>query len=388
MMSFSNISCLSKALSIGEYAVHKELFRRQFLKAGVGFIAGTGSAFLFNDFAAVLAQSTGQRDWRFCRKCQAIFFDGVPNKGACKAGGAHEAAGFNFVLPHDVAETPTAQKNWRFCRKCQAMFFDGIPSKGSCAAGGAHEAAGLNFVLPHDVAETPTAQKNWRFCRKCQTMFFDGIPSKGSCAADGTHEAAGFNFVLPHETDYIGKVENYLKNPSVMQQVIKTIWNNAGRGITADQIQQAINGRRFAKGVSAGDAHANLGNIQSTWNGSSANQISARISIPGNNVEFKTTTNSIFGSFADPRFRAGFDLIINLIVSVSNTNNPIRIDQLNVQVQNGGIHGRNASGTIIETVADFFTGGGFSRQIISQINQNQDLRNKVAQAIRSTLNNI
>jgi hypothetical protein len=130
--------------------VHNDLFRRQFLKTGVGFIAGTGSAFLFSDFAAVLAQSTGQRDWRFCRKCQAIFFDGFPNKGPCKAGGAHEAAGFNFVLPHDVAETPTAQKNWRFCRKCQAMFFDGIPSKGSCAAGGAHEAAGFNFVLPHE----------------------------------------------------------------------------------------------------------------------------------------------------------------------------------------------------------------------------------------------
>jgi hypothetical protein len=368
--------------------VHNELFRRQFLKAGVGFIAGTGSAVLLSDFAAVLAQSTGQRDWRFCHKCAAIFFDGFPNKGSCKAGGAHESAGWNFVLPHDVPETPTAQKNWRFCHKCAVMFFDGSPKKGSCAAGGVHVPAGWNFVLPHDVPETPTAQKNWRFCHKCAVMFFDGSPNKGFCPAGGAHEPAGWNFVLSHETDYIGKVGNYLKNPSAMQQAIKSIWDKAGRGIAAEQIQRAINGKRFKKGVNAYNAHANLGNIQSTWNGNSADQISVQISIPGNDVEFKTTTPTIFGSYADPSFRVGFGLVINLTVSVTNTNNPIRIGQLDVQVQNGNVHGSNAVGTLIETVADFFTGGDFSRKIVSQINQDQDLKTKVAQAVTSTLNDI
>jgi hypothetical protein len=33
-----------------------ELFRRQFLKTGVGFIAGAGSTILFGDFSSVLAQ--------------------------------------------------------------------------------------------------------------------------------------------------------------------------------------------------------------------------------------------------------------------------------------------------------------------------------------------
>src|SRR6266702_3705168 len=41
------------------------------------------------------------------------------------------------------------QAAWRFCAKCEAMFFDGFPSKGVCAAGGPHQAAGFNFVLPH-----------------------------------------------------------------------------------------------------------------------------------------------------------------------------------------------------------------------------------------------
>jgi hypothetical protein len=87
----------------------------------------------------------------------ALFFDGRPEKGVCAAGGGHEAAGFNFVLAHDIPESPTKQGKWRFCVKCQEMFFDGFPlnpdgspNKGICAAGGGHEAAGFNFVLTHD----------------------------------------------------------------------------------------------------------------------------------------------------------------------------------------------------------------------------------------------
>jgi len=129
-----------------------------------------------------------------------MFFDGFPNKGVCAAGGPHQAAGFNFILPHDIQEIPTAQGAWRFCQNCEVIFFDGFPNKGVCAAGGVHQAPAPNFyVLPHDVPETPNAQGAWRFCNKCKCMFFDGFPNKGVCPGGGGHEAAGFNFVLPHD---------------------------------------------------------------------------------------------------------------------------------------------------------------------------------------------
>jgi hypothetical protein len=139
-----------------------------------------------------------QGHWRFCHKCNAMFFNGFPAKGLCAAGGGHEAQGFNFLLPHDVPENPKAQAHWRFCHKCSDMFFDGLPNKGKCKAGGGHAAQGFNFVLPHDVPATVTAQHSWRFCHKCNAMFFNGLPSKGSCPAGGPHDAQGFDFVLPH----------------------------------------------------------------------------------------------------------------------------------------------------------------------------------------------
>jgi hypothetical protein len=138
-----------------------------------------------------------QPDWRFCQKCQSLFYDGYPNKGVCPAGGTHSAQGFNFVLPHD-ASPALGQPDWRYCDKCAAMFFDGYPSKGVCPAGGGHRAQGFNFVLPHDVSPS-VGQPDWRYCDKCASMFFDGYPSKGVCPAGGGHRAQGFNFVLPYK---------------------------------------------------------------------------------------------------------------------------------------------------------------------------------------------
>jgi hypothetical protein len=75
------------------------LSRRRFLKTGAGiFIAGAMGVFVKP--ISVLAGSTDQPDWRFCNKCQAMFYDGYPNKGRCAAGGAHVAQGYNFVVPH------------------------------------------------------------------------------------------------------------------------------------------------------------------------------------------------------------------------------------------------------------------------------------------------
>ncbi|BEP11787.1 hypothetical protein acdb102_00980 [Acidothermaceae bacterium B102] len=145
-----------------------------------------------------------QQDWRFCNKCNTMFFDGfADNKGACPAdGGPHAAQGYMFVLEHDVPEVPNTQGAWRFCNKCSAMFFDGFPTKGKCDRDlGDHVAQGFVFVLPHDVPSSPTQQTAWRFCNKCFVMFFDGFDAKGHCAAGDVHTAEGFMFALPHLPD-------------------------------------------------------------------------------------------------------------------------------------------------------------------------------------------
>lgn len=171
--------------------------RRRFFQAGAVF---AGAVTQLAQPNRAFAGPTDQPDWRFCNKCESMFYNGYPDKGRCPAGGAHTAQGYNFVLPHDSGETPTAQAHWRFCSKCKSMFFNGYTAKGVCSAGGTHFAQGFNFVLAHDIPETSTVQRHWRFCQKCFSMFFNGYPNKGVCPAGGIHIAQGFAFALPHPT--------------------------------------------------------------------------------------------------------------------------------------------------------------------------------------------
>lgn len=138
--------------------------------------------------------------WRFCTKCNSLFFHSrAEDVGRCAAGGGHSPAGYVFHLPYNTPGTPTAQSNWRFCGSCTGLFWNGYPDKGRCAAGGPHKMYGFDYVIPHDIAPNGNNQDMWRFCDKCKAMFYDGYPTKGRCPAGGGHNAAGYMFVLAHD---------------------------------------------------------------------------------------------------------------------------------------------------------------------------------------------
>lgn len=167
------------------------------LAAGIGLASLAAGLTFLTPAKPTVAQAplpVPQSAWRFCDKCNSMFYDGYADKGRCSAGGGHHAQGLDFVLSHD-APLP-GQNSWRYCGKCHILFYDGFPNKGRCAAGGGHAASGYNFVLRHD--EPTPGQNNWRFCAKCNSMFYNGFPAKGNCPSGGGHEASGFNFVLPY----------------------------------------------------------------------------------------------------------------------------------------------------------------------------------------------
>jgi len=121
----------------------------------------TGSADAFGPFAALLQQRFkpavpsglttdnpfpfAQSNWRWCNKCQGLFFGGNPNP-VCPAGGPHDSTGSgNYALVLDTAAD--GQPDWRWCNKCQGLFFGGNPNP-VCPAGGPHDSAGSgDYVL-------------------------------------------------------------------------------------------------------------------------------------------------------------------------------------------------------------------------------------------------
>jgi hypothetical protein len=129
-----------------------------------------------------------QSNWRWCHKCQGMYFAGN-SAGVCKAGGSHDHTGSgNYRISQNLT-VPYGQTNWRWCHKCQGMYFAGN-SAGVCPAGTTHDHAGSgNYNLVHDRGNF-AGQSNWRWCHKCQGLYFAGN-SAGVCPAGAGHDHTG-----------------------------------------------------------------------------------------------------------------------------------------------------------------------------------------------------
>lgn len=86
-----------------------------------------------------------------CRKCQGlVFFGNTDSSGAIswgrcplknELGNSHDpSVRYNFALEHGIAPSRSKmQSGWRWCRKCEGLFFAFNAGKGRCPAKGAHD---------------------------------------------------------------------------------------------------------------------------------------------------------------------------------------------------------------------------------------------------------
>jgi hypothetical protein len=172
--------------------------------------------------------TVGQQDWRWCHKCEGLFYSGGQTSlGVCPVGGRHEkGVSSNYTLAHD-APGAVGQQDWRWCPRCQGLFYSGgQASAGRCPSGGKHEkAASGNYILANDSPGT-LGQSDWRWCSKCQGLFYsEGQASVGSCPAGGKHEkGVSGNYTLAHDAAPL------LRSPSTSRQVSAGITELLQRG--------------------------------------------------------------------------------------------------------------------------------------------------------------
>jgi hypothetical protein len=131
-----------------------------------------------------------QESWRWCRKCQDMWFGLDATISSCPAGGHHTQEGSGmYQLLMDYRES-SGQPCWRWCRKCQSLFYGGAyMSAGICSAGGEHDGtASADYSMIYSTTgNAGWTQDNWRWCDKCQGMHY-GVG--GICPAGGAHNPA------------------------------------------------------------------------------------------------------------------------------------------------------------------------------------------------------
>jgi len=137
-----------------------------------------------------------QMNWRWCAKCQGLFWAGGQSNGICQAGGPHAdvASGYNYALSIDVSVTG-AQSQWRWCRKCMELVFEG---NADCAAGGVHFNNGSGeYTLTFSDGRVK-GQDNWKWCSQCYSLIYAGGQSLGVCPnTGGAHQVSDSgNYIL------------------------------------------------------------------------------------------------------------------------------------------------------------------------------------------------
>jgi len=132
-----------------------------------------------------------QTNWRWCHKCQGLYFAGNATQGVCPAGGQHDHTGSGDYQLVQNTSAYRGQKNWRWCSKCQGMHFAGNATEGTCPAGGQHIHTGSGNYNVRQNITAGAGQSNWRWCHKCQGMYFAGNATQGVCPAGGHHDHTG-----------------------------------------------------------------------------------------------------------------------------------------------------------------------------------------------------
>ena len=185
--------------------------RRRFLRGGValgagGLLAAAGGLTL----AAAVAAPAGaqvssyswQTNWRWCSKCQGLFFGGYQgNQGLCAAGGAHagnSSSSYDYLVNYNVgprlpdeARPPFElfQSGWRFCQRCLSMAY-GANGPGWCPGSGRHDhSISYDYWIyaPGENVDVPFMQPGWRWCGKCLGFAYAGN-GPGPCSYDGYHD--------------------------------------------------------------------------------------------------------------------------------------------------------------------------------------------------------
>lgn len=130
---------------------------------------------------AIATAGSGQPDWKWCNKCQGLFYAGNNTLGACPVHSHDDTGSSDYVL----STSGGGQPGWKWCNQCQGLWFDGggVAAGGSCpATGGPHTDGGSG---DYDLSISGPGQPGWKWCHQCQGLFFAGGATLGTCPATG-----------------------------------------------------------------------------------------------------------------------------------------------------------------------------------------------------------
>jgi hypothetical protein len=160
-----------------------------------------------------------QPGWRWCRKCQGLFFGPGPARVCPADGAAHDPTGsgpytlpdlsMSQLNPSDPPLRSLGEEGWSHCSKCQGLFFSHAAER-RCPGGGLHDGTGSGDY----VIETPGArdqrycvtdfQSAWKRCAFCSGIYFTGnVPADRPGNEAGACPSVPGGHIADETTNYL-----------------------------------------------------------------------------------------------------------------------------------------------------------------------------------------
>lgn len=183
--------------------------RRSLLRGGLLAGTGVATLGVASTVFMGTANASGwQEDWAYCNLCTVLWYAAAANDGACPANTGTAGNGglpghsvnpgtyqyeVNWGLGGNTYSDP--QPNWRWCYRCQGLFWGGFG--GVCwgnqgpSTTGPHNQGSTSYDVFWNSSGLQT-QTNWRWCTDCSLIFWIGSGTGGGvCPATGLHHRGG-----------------------------------------------------------------------------------------------------------------------------------------------------------------------------------------------------
>ena len=155
--------------------------RRTLLRNGFRVGAAALTIGIASSALGGVAQADGgiQSEWSWCNKCRGLYFGPHQSSSVCPAGGQHagyQTGSHDYYLNYNESDpgSLSSQDGWRWCSKCQGLFYGPQQASTACPAGGQHiiGAGSFDYDLIDNGFSGTYVQANWNWCVNCRGLFY------------------------------------------------------------------------------------------------------------------------------------------------------------------------------------------------------------------------
>jgi hypothetical protein len=202
------------------------LSRRNMMRAGILGLGAAAAGVAAPLLTAGVAQAlSNQTSWAVCDYCAGLWYFNLkqlpasycanPHAYKVSYGEHYASTSFNYELLYPVDSGTNPQQDWRWCNKCDVLFYSVNQSFSICPAGGQHDSTGsyhygLNYYTSYPNDEP---QGGWRWCTYCQGLFVTASGVTSYCPALGYGHIAG-DGSYDYGITWSGTLKNVPQTPS------------------------------------------------------------------------------------------------------------------------------------------------------------------------------